>query len=169
MPNPVLTLEPPASPVKSPKLSLAMIVLDEEDTIERVLGCVHGLCDELIVVDTGSTDRTVQRARACGAQVPLRSPPAPGPQRTAQRRPQRHLLQLPNRPRLDGRMHTFSFLRERLIRRGAGLQWDFPVHECIAIPAGRSIERPDIAVQHRPSRANKPRKSTATSTFSKAP
>ena len=36
MPNPVLILEPPASPVKSPKLSLAMIVKDEEDTIERV-------------------------------------------------------------------------------------------------------------------------------------
>jgi glycosyltransferase involved in cell wall biosynthesis len=50
-------------------LSLAMIVRNEGDTIERVLGSARSFCDEMIVVDTGSTDDTVAKARACGAQV----------------------------------------------------------------------------------------------------
>lgn len=50
-------------------LSLAMIVKNEGDTIERVLGCVKDFCDEMIVVDTGSTDDTVAKAEAMGAKV----------------------------------------------------------------------------------------------------
>jgi tetratricopeptide (TPR) repeat protein len=45
---------------------------------------------------------------------------------------------------------TFAHLRERFIRRAAGLRWDFPVHECLAIPAGRSLDCPDIAIKHSP-------------------
>ncbi len=50
-------------------MSLAMIVKNEGTTIERVLACAKPLCDEMIVVDTGSTDDTVAKARAMGAQV----------------------------------------------------------------------------------------------------
>ena len=39
-------------------LSLAMIVKDEEDCIKRCLDSVINLVDEIIIVDTGSTDKT---------------------------------------------------------------------------------------------------------------
>lgn len=52
-----------------PRLSLAMIVKDEAHSLGRALSSVKGLWDELIVVDTGSTDRTVALAEGFGAQV----------------------------------------------------------------------------------------------------
>lgn len=39
-------------------ISLCMIVRDEENTIDRCLDAVEKIVDEIIVVDTGSTDRT---------------------------------------------------------------------------------------------------------------
>ena len=39
-------------------ISLAMIVKNEEKTIERCLNSVRNIMDEIIIVDTGSTDRT---------------------------------------------------------------------------------------------------------------
>lgn len=50
-------------------VSLAMIVRDEARTIERVLSCASEICDEMIVVDTGSSDRTVELAQSMGATV----------------------------------------------------------------------------------------------------
>jgi tetratricopeptide (TPR) repeat protein len=46
-----------------------MIVKDEADKLAAILGDAIGFCDELIVVDTGSTDATVEIARAAGATV----------------------------------------------------------------------------------------------------
>lgn len=40
------------------KISLCMIVKNEEDTLERCLESVSDIMDEIIIVDTGSTDRT---------------------------------------------------------------------------------------------------------------
>ncbi|WP_064094025.1 glycosyltransferase [Rossellomorea aquimaris] len=42
------------------KISLCMIVKDEEESIERCLNSVKGVVDEIIIVDTGSTDKTVE-------------------------------------------------------------------------------------------------------------
>ena len=53
----------------APKLSLTMIVRDEEATLGRVLYAAGKFCDELVVVDTGSTDRTRDIAEAAGARV----------------------------------------------------------------------------------------------------
>ena len=50
-------------------LSLSMIVRDEAAQIEDCLRSVQGFADELVVVDTGSSDDTVARARALGARV----------------------------------------------------------------------------------------------------
>jgi tetratricopeptide (TPR) repeat protein len=46
-----------------------MIVKDEADKLAAILGDAIGLCDELVVVDTGSSDATMDIARAAGATV----------------------------------------------------------------------------------------------------
>jgi glycosyltransferase involved in cell wall biosynthesis len=52
-----------------PQVSLTMIVRDEEANLPACLASAQGLFDEVIVVDTGSTDRTVEIARSFGARV----------------------------------------------------------------------------------------------------
>ncbi len=46
------------------KLSLCMIVKNEEWWLERCLDGVRGVVDEVVIVDTGSTDRTLEIAAA---------------------------------------------------------------------------------------------------------
>ncbi|MBQ1548587.1 MAG: glycosyltransferase family 2 protein [Lachnospiraceae bacterium] len=43
-------------------ISLCMIVKNEEENLERCLNSVVDLCDEIVIVDTGSTDRTKEIA-----------------------------------------------------------------------------------------------------------
>ncbi len=43
-------------------ISLCMIVKNEEKHLARCLGCVAKLVEEIIIVDTGSTDQTVEIA-----------------------------------------------------------------------------------------------------------
>ena len=51
------------------KLSLVMIVKDEEKVLERCLKSVQCIVDEMIIVDTGSKDQTIQIAKKFGAKV----------------------------------------------------------------------------------------------------
>nr|MDA8229136.1 glycosyltransferase [Desulfitobacterium hafniense] len=53
----------------SKKLSLCMIVKNEELNLRRCLQSVRGIVDEIIIVDTGSTDSTLQIAFEFGAIV----------------------------------------------------------------------------------------------------
>ena len=50
-------------------LSLCMIVKDEEENLACCLDCVQDIVDEIIVVDTGSSDRTIEIAKSYGAKI----------------------------------------------------------------------------------------------------
>jgi len=50
-------------------LTACMIVRNEEENIRRCLSSIVSLVDEIVVVDTGSTDNTVQIAESFGARV----------------------------------------------------------------------------------------------------
>jgi glycosyltransferase involved in cell wall biosynthesis len=166
------------------RLSLAMIVKDEERTLDRVLADATTFCDELVVADTGSTDATKCIAAAAGARVI----DVPWTDNFAAARNacfesctgdwiiwldaddtvppdvQQQLLLLKQQLTdehdavwLTYSYHfdstgtcTFAFPRERIVRRAAGLKWAGAVHEVISVPAGRSLERLDLRIEHRP-------------------
>ncbi len=44
-------------------LSVCLIVKDEQEVLERCLSCVSKFADEIVIVDTGSTDQTVKIAK----------------------------------------------------------------------------------------------------------
>lgn len=52
-----------------PKISACVIVKDEEKNLPRWLDSVKRIAEEIVVVDTGSTDATVAIAEAAGAKV----------------------------------------------------------------------------------------------------
>jgi tetratricopeptide (TPR) repeat protein len=52
-----------------PKLSLCLIARNEEDDLPRCLESVRQVADEIVVVDTGSTDNTVNIALSFDAKV----------------------------------------------------------------------------------------------------
>ncbi|MFA7012885.1 MAG: glycosyltransferase [Desulfobacterales bacterium] len=54
---------------KQNTLSLCMIVKNEEKHLPRCLKSVRNVVDEMIIVDTGSTDKTIDIARIFGAKV----------------------------------------------------------------------------------------------------
>ncbi len=51
------------------KLSVTIITLNEENDLPRALESIKNLADEIIVVDSGSYDRTVEIAKKHGAKV----------------------------------------------------------------------------------------------------
>lgn len=55
----------------APRLSVCIIAKDEEANLRRAIESVRGVAFEVIVLDTGSTDRTVEIARELGARVEL--------------------------------------------------------------------------------------------------
>ena len=53
----------------APRLSVCLIVKDEEKFLGQCLASVHGLADQIVIVDTGSSDRSVAIANEHGAEV----------------------------------------------------------------------------------------------------
>jgi glycosyltransferase involved in cell wall biosynthesis len=56
-------------PEKFPDISLVLIVKNEEKDLPRCLESFKDIVKEIVVVDTGSTDRTVEIAKSYGARV----------------------------------------------------------------------------------------------------
>ena len=72
--------EPEAAPARPP-LSAFVIAKNEESRLPRTLKALQGLADQIVVVDSGSTDRTVEIAREMGAEVFSREWTGYGPQK----------------------------------------------------------------------------------------
>jgi glycosyltransferase involved in cell wall biosynthesis len=53
----------------NPTLSLCMIVKNEEKFLPRCMESIKGLVDEIIIVDTGSTDSTIEIAKRYNAKI----------------------------------------------------------------------------------------------------
>jgi glycosyltransferase involved in cell wall biosynthesis len=51
------------------RISVCIVTFNEEKNIARTLDSVKGIADEIIVVDSHSTDQTVARAKSLGAKV----------------------------------------------------------------------------------------------------
>ena len=64
--NPSLAI---AADADRARVSLTMIVRDEQENLPTCLESVRGLFDEIVVLDTGSKDRTIEIARSAGARV----------------------------------------------------------------------------------------------------
>jgi len=54
---------------KLPTLSVCILTKNEQNNIERAIKSVKKIADEIIVLDTGSTDKTVELAEKLGAKV----------------------------------------------------------------------------------------------------
>lgn len=65
--------EPPLRDGQPPRLSVCLIARNEERFLDGCLKSVRGLADQIVLVDTGSTDRTVDIARSHGAEVHFRA------------------------------------------------------------------------------------------------
>lgn len=51
------------------RISLCMIMRDEEEHLDRCLESVRGVVDEIVIVDTGSVDRSLEIAARHGARI----------------------------------------------------------------------------------------------------
>jgi glycosyltransferase involved in cell wall biosynthesis len=61
------------SPARPPRLSAFLITHDEERHLPDCLDSLRGLADEIVVLDDGSRDATVELARRAGARVEHRA------------------------------------------------------------------------------------------------
>lgn len=169
-------------------VSLCMIVKNEEEALPRCLDSVRDLVEEIVIVDTGSSDGTKEAARRFTSRVydfPWQDDFAAArnfafdqgrmeylmwldaddvlePEDRARFRAEKAALA----PSVDVVMmpyHTgfdetgapaFTYERERLIRRGAGLRWAGAVHE--AVPPAGTVVHWTAAVSHRKTRPGDP-------------
>jgi len=76
-----MELWPPPDPLIRTRVSCCIIAFNEADRIGRTIASVRGLADEVIVVDSNSTDGTRAVAEGMGARVVDRAWEGYGPQK----------------------------------------------------------------------------------------
>lgn len=164
-----------------PTISVCMIVKDEEDTLARALECASSIADEIIVVDTGSTDSTVEIAKSFTPHVYffewvndfsaarnfsfskasmdycmwLDADDIILPHDIEKLLELKHsmspysdIVMLKYNTAFDEHGNpTFSYYRERLIKRDAGFKWGGFIHEAIT-PSGNIVYN-DTAITHK--------------------
>lgn len=170
-------------------VSLCMIVKNEEKVLERCLLSAAGIVDEIVVVDTGSGDRTKEIARRFTDKVydfPWIEDFAAARNFAFSKGTKDYLMWLdaddivpePEKEKLlalkkkltddpvdvvmlkysiafdENGNSTFSFYRERLVKRSPGAVWIGKIHEVI-VPFGRIIKE-DIRIEHRKIKASDP-------------
>lgn len=163
------------------KLSLCMIVKDEESVLARCLDSVRAIADEIIIVDTGSTDGTKQIAKRYTDHVISYTwqdnfsaarnfafskatgdylmwldaddylPPSSAAQllklKDELETNPADVVMCPYDTALDANgKPTYSYMRERILKREAEFRFEGRVHECIA-PHGKIIDA-DVHIQH---------------------
>ncbi len=169
-------------------ISLCMIVRNEEDVLDRCLSSVKGIADEIVIVDTGSTDRTKEIAAAHGARLFdftwiddfsaarnaafekaemdfilwLDADDVIDPENREAFITLKETIE-PDTDVMMMRYHvafdqegkpTYTFFRERLLRRASEFRWGGRVHEAIT-PRGK-IVKSDIAIRHEKMKAGDP-------------
>lgn len=67
--------------VQKPPLSIFLIARNEADRLPKTLDAVRSLSDDIVVVDSGSTDATAALAEQYGARVVFNAWPGYGPQK----------------------------------------------------------------------------------------
>lgn len=171
-------------------LSVCMIVKNEEDVLDRCLSCVKGFADELVIVDTGSVDRTKEIAarftdniydfawiddfaaarnfsfsKATGDYVMWLDADD-----VIDEKNQSGIKNLISTldPSVDMVMMkydvgfdqdgtpTFSYERERILKRSRQYQWTGAIHEVIS-PSGIVIHS-ELSILHKKIHANEPQR-----------
>jgi glycosyltransferase involved in cell wall biosynthesis len=157
------------------RVSLTMIVRDDEASLGRCLASVADLADEIVIVDTGSVDRTREIAAAArdrhGAAARVYDFAWIDDFSAARNESLRHAsgdwifwmdgddwLDEPNRQALarvfaglTGGHPEAAAPQDRLFRNLPAIRWEGRVHEQIALSASRSgaiLKRTDIAILH---------------------
>jgi len=159
-----------------------MIVKDEEEVLERCLSSVKDAVDEIIIVDTGSSDGTVEVAKKFGAKIhsiewqdnfaSARNTSfslctkdfilwldADDVLKSVDRD---KLIKLKETEYPENKAYLMRYCynhdeydnvrlslpRHRLIKNGAGIEWHYPIHECMIIPNNITEVKSDVEVHH---------------------
>lgn len=165
-----------------PTLSLTLIVKNEEIHIPNVLANARLFADEIVIVDTGSTDRTKEAARRFTDRVldfewcddaakarnfgiehcrmdyvmwldaddVIEKPDARRLREIVDGEKDWDVLILPYHYRRDERGRpTILQVRERIFDRRLGFGFEYPIHECLRLPAGTRVGRVnDVTIVH---------------------
>ena len=170
-------------------LSVCLIVKNEEKVLARCLNCAKQFADEIIVVDTGSTDKTKAIARVFTKNVydfPWINDFSKARNFSFEKATKDYIMWLDaddvvskeNVEKINNLKKsscpadiyffkyeiafdesgnpTFSYFRERIVKRELNFKWEGFVHEAI-VPRGK-IERINISIEHRKISQNPPKR-----------
>lgn len=166
-------------------ISVCMIVKNEEETLDRVLSCAKQFADEIVIVDTGSTDNSKKIAKkytdkifdfkwvddfskarnfsfskaTCDYQMWLDADdfiPECEIEKIIKLKKSSNLPDVFMCRYTTGKDLSLSYFRERLLKRSSNFVWQGFVHE--AIPPHGEIQYTDIEIQHKKVKTGNPKR-----------